>query len=124
MVVKASPIIFIVDDDASVRRALKRLIVSAGLPVKTFASGEEFLSSGPPTVPGCVILDVRMPGLSGLDLQSRLAERGCTLPVIFMTAHEDDQLRSRAIEAGAADFLYKPLDDEVLLEAINTAIEG
>ena len=117
------PSICVVDDDASVRRALRRLIRSFGFCIATFASGDEFLDTVAAYIPACLILDVRMPGLNGLDLQDHLSASGYQIPIIFITAHEDPQASERAMRAGAVDFLYKPFSDQALLEAINTALE-
>ncbi len=123
MVILHEPKVFVVDDDASVRVALGRLMRSAGLAVETFASAESFLETWPSDA-GCLILDVQMPGLSGLELQSELAALGSTIPIIFITAHDDPVARSRALNGGAADFLEKPFDDEELIAAIHTAFEA
>jgi len=116
--------VFVVDDDASVRVALGRLIRSAGLEVETFASAEDLLETWPSGPSGCLIVDVQMPGLSGLELQSELAALGSTIPIIFITAHDDPNARSRALNGGAADFLEKPFDDEELIAAIRAAFEA
>jgi FixJ family two-component response regulator len=113
--------IYVVDDDASARSALGRLLKSAGFPVKFFASAQEFLD-GDPVEPGAVIiLDVRMPEISGLELQKRLKVIGARLPIIFLTAFEDPQARAEAFKQGAIAFLHKPVDDEGLFEAIRKA---
>jgi FixJ family two-component response regulator len=113
--------IFVIDDDESVRKALRRLLRSMGLNVQTFASAEEFLNAALPP-PDCLVLDVRMPGgLSGLELQERLARGGLCIPIIFITGHEDQQARHQAMAAGAIDFLQKPFDDQLLLEAVARA---
>ena len=116
--------VFVVDDAASVRVALGRLIRSAGLEVETFASAEDLLETWPSGPSGCLIVDVQMPGLSGLELQTELAALGSTVPIIFITAHDDPKARSRALNGGAAGFLEKPFDDEDLLAAIHTALES
>lgn len=116
--------VFVVDDDASVRVALGRLIRSAGLEVETFASAEDLLETWPSDSAGCLILDVQLPGLSGLELQSKLAALGSTVPIIFITAHDDPDARTQALNDGAAEFLEKPFDDEDLLAAIHTALEA
>jgi FixJ family two-component response regulator len=118
-----SPTVFVVDDDPSVRRALRRLIRSAGLRVETFASAEEFLDFERDDSPSCLVLDVQMPGLNGLQLQDKLRTSGANLPVIFITAYEDASVRTRAVDNGAARFLEKPFDDDVLLDAIRSATE-
>jgi FixJ family two-component response regulator len=114
--------VFVVDDDVSVRESLEALIRWAGWDVAPFATAEEFLSVTPPSVPSCLILDVQLPNLSGLDVQQRVATRP-QLPIIFITGHGDIPMTVRALKAGAVDFLTKPFDDEVLLEAIRHALE-
>ena len=116
-------LVFVVDDDDSVRRALERLIRSMGLTVETFASASELLRHKPPAGPACVVSDVRMPGLSGLDLQSELAKAGFSMPIIFMTGHGTVPMTVRAMKAGAVDFLQKPVDEQQLLDAIHQALE-
>ena len=113
--------IYVVDDDASSRSALGRLLKSAGFPVKLFASGQEFLDFDPVEPEAVMILDVRMPGLNGLELQKRLMDSGETLPIIFLTAFEDPQARRGALQCGAVAFLQKPVDEKVLFEAIKEA---
>ena len=115
--------VFVIDDDESIREALKSLIRSVGLSVKTFASAQEFLQSPRPDVPSCLILDVRMPGLSGLDLQRDLAEANIHIPIIFITGHGDIPMSVRAMKAGAVEFLTKPFRDQDLLDAIQQALE-
>jgi FixJ family two-component response regulator len=115
--------VFVVDDDASIREALGSLIRSVGLKVETFASAQEFLARPPADVPGCLVLDVRLPGLSGLDLQSRMAEINLEIPIVFITGHGDVPTSVRAMKAGAAEFLTKPFQDRDLLDAIAQAIE-
>jgi RNA polymerase sigma factor (sigma-70 family) len=119
----AEPIVFIVDDDADVRRAMERLVRSVGLDVESYASAKEFLLREAPDRPGCIVLDVRMPGLSGLDLQQELARANLNLPIIFVTGHGTVPMSVRAMKAGAIDFLQKPIDDQVLLDAVQQAIE-
>jgi FixJ family two-component response regulator len=119
----ASAIVFVIDDDESMREALKSLIRSVGLKVETFASAHDFLQSKRPDVPGCLILDVRMPGLSGLDLQRDLTERNIHIPIIFITGHGDIPMSVRAMKAGAVEFLTKPFRDQDLLDAIQQALE-
>lgn len=114
--------VFIVDDDASVRRALKRLIKVAGFKAKTFGSAREFINSGHYQSAGVLVLDVRMPGMSGLELQKYLADNGSDMPIIFITAHEDIQASRMALEAGAIEFLKKPFEDQALLEGIQRAL--
>ena len=115
-------IVFIVDDDSSVRTALKRLIKSVGHTVTTFSSAREFLDHDHPDVPSCLVLDIRMPGLSGLELQEEMAAQGLTMSIIFITGHGNIPISVRAMKAGAVDFLEKPFDDQVLLDAIHHAI--
>jgi RNA polymerase sigma factor (sigma-70 family) len=119
----AEPIVFIVDDDPAVRRAMERLIRSVGLDVESFVSAREFLQREPPGGPACIVLDIRMPGLSGLDLQEELTRAGLDLPVIFATGHGTVPMSVRAMKAGAVDFLQKPIDDQVLLDAVNRALD-
>ncbi|NIT36027.1 MAG: response regulator [candidate division Zixibacteria bacterium] len=114
--------IFVVDDDYSIRRSLKRLFTSAGFNVETFSSADDFLSYRRRDVPGCIILDVRMPGVDGLELQRQLAEMGSELAIIFITAYADEEVEARALAAGARVFFAKPLDDEVLLRAVREAL--
>jgi FixJ family two-component response regulator len=115
--------VFVIDDDESIREALKSLIRSVGLNVATFSSAHEFLQSRRPDVPACLILDVRMPGLSGLDLQRDLAEANIHIPIIFITGHGDIPMSVRAMKAGAVEFLTKPFRDQDLLDAIQQALE-
>ncbi|HKS08630.1 MAG TPA: response regulator transcription factor [Pyrinomonadaceae bacterium] len=119
----AEAIVFVIDDDESIREALKSLIRSVGLRVETFASAHEFLEGRRPDVPGCLILDVRMPGLSGLDLQRDLTEANIHIPIIFITGHGDIPMSVRAMKAGAVEFLTKPFRDQDLLDAIQQALE-
>lgn len=115
--------IFVVDDDESVRRSLKRLMKSAGLKVETFASAREFLNTGGTRRTGILVVDVRMPEMTGLELQKQLAASGAETPVIFISAHEDYQSVEMALAAGAVAFLYKPFDDQDLLAAIYRALD-
>lgn len=115
-------IVFVVDDDSSVRSALKRLIKSVGHKVTTFSSAREFLDHDHPDAPSCLVLDIRMPGLSGLELQEHMAALGLTMPIIFITGHGNIPTSVRAMKAGAVDFLEKPFDDQALLDAIHHAI--
>jgi FixJ family two-component response regulator len=119
----ATPTVFVVDDDPSLRVALPRLFASVGLASQTFASGEEFRQHIDPSRPGCLILDVRMPGSSGLELQQQLTAAGYGLPVIFVTAHADVNLTVRVMKAGALEVFTKPFDDQRLLDAIHEALE-
>jgi FixJ family two-component response regulator len=118
-----APTTFVVDDDPSVRKALGRLLESAGLRAVAFASAEEFLQHPRPNGPACVVLDVSMPGLSGLDLQRELATRDDGLPVVFITGHGDIPMSVRAMKGGAVDFLPKPFDGEELLGAVRQALD-
>jgi len=118
-----SATVFVIDDDPSVRDAIDSLIRSVGINVRTFASAQEFMSSKRPDAPACLVLDVRMPGLSGLDLQRELATAGIRIPVIFITGHGDIPMSVRAMKAGAVEFLTKPFRDQDLLDAISQAIE-
>src|SRR2546428_13343285 len=120
---EAEPIVFVVDDDLSVRRSTERLIRAAGLKVHTFTSAREFLKHPRPEGPACLVLDVRMPGLSGMDLQRELAQSGIHIPIIFITAHGDIPMSVRAMKAGAAEFLTKPFRSRSLLDAVRAAIE-
>ena len=117
-----NPLVFVVDDDASVRDSLEDLIGSAGLDAQTFASAQEFLASPRPDVPTCLVLDVKLPGLSGLDLQQELAKLDVQIPIIFITGHGDIPMSVRAMKAGAIEFLTKPFRDEELLNAVEQAI--
>ena len=113
----------IVDDDELMRDALEGLLKAAGIPVRTFASAEEFLDSGQQHHAACLIADIRMPGMSGLDLQSRLNADQIRVPIIFITAHGDERLRMQALRSGAVEFLAKPFDDDVLLEHVRAALD-
>lgn len=117
------PLVLIVDDDLSVREALDDLLLSVGIDSMCFASTHEFLDAAVPDRPGCLILDVRLPGASGLELQSQLASRGNAKPVIFLTGHGDIEMTVRAMRAGAVDFFTKPFRPQALLDAVNAAIE-
>jgi len=121
--VATNAIISVVDDDESVRNSMRRLLRSMGFEVRIFPSAQEFLSQGPLHDHGCAIVDVRMPEMSGLELQERLMESGIPLPIIFITAHEDTVVRKQAMRAGALAFLQKPFSDPCLLDAINLALE-
>lgn len=116
-------LVAIVDDDESVRVALQGLMKAAGYSARSFASAEEFLNSGQHHDTGCLIADIRMPGMSGLDLQARLNSQRCKIPTIFITAHGDTNMRMQALRAGAVEFLTKPFSDDVLLEQVKTALE-
>ena len=119
----ATPIVFVVDDDVSVRRSLELLIDAAGWQVETFASALEFLASPRPVAPSCLVLDVWLPGLNGLDLQERIGADRVEMPIIFVTGHGNVPMSVRAMKGGAIEFLTKPFRDEVLLEAIGQALE-
>ena len=119
----ADATLFVVDDDAPMRESLKNLIRSVGLRAELFASAQEFLRSKRPDVPSCLVLDVRLPGLSGLDLQRRTTEAGMEIPIIFITGHGDIPMSVRAMKAGAVEFLTKPYRDQDLLDAIQQALE-
>jgi len=117
------PLVFIVEDDAEFRAALQRLFRTVGLKAEAFGSATDFLDAKRPDMPACLVLDVRLPGLSGLDLQTELAKRAIRLPIIFMTGHGDIPMSVRAMKAGAVDFLAKPFRDQDLLDAVGIAIE-
>jgi FixJ family two-component response regulator len=114
----------IVDDDDSVRSALQGLMKEAGLPASTFASAEEFLQSGKQGQTACLISDIRMPGMSGLELQARLNTERQRIPIIFITAHGEEDMRLQALRAGAVEFLAKPFDDEILLDSVRAALDN
>jgi FixJ family two-component response regulator len=116
-------VVFVIDDDPSVRDALAGLLRSVGLEVRSFGSTQEFLHSERPDMPGCLVLDVRLPGRSGLDFQRELAQTGIHLPIVFITGHGDIPMSVRAIKAGAIEFLTKPFHDQELLDAIQLGIE-
>jgi FixJ family two-component response regulator len=120
---EAAPIVFVVDDEPSVCLSMKRLLRSVGLEARTFTSAQEFLLSDRPDAPGCLILDVRLPGLSGLELQVRLAAEKIDLPIIFVTGFGDIPMSVRAMKAGATEFLTKPFREQELLEAIQRSLE-
>jgi RNA polymerase sigma factor (sigma-70 family) len=120
---EAAPIVFVVDDDPSVRRAIKRLIGSVGLQVELFGSAQEFLHSNRPDAPSCLVLDIRLPGISGLECQRQLAEANIHLPIIFITGHGDVPMTVRAMKAGAVEFLTKPFRDQDLLDAVQFGLE-
>lgn len=117
------PIVFVIDDDASMREALQSLFRSVGLRVEVFGSASEFLQSKLPDVAGCLILDVRLPRLSGLEFQAELVKAGIHIPIIFMTGHGDVPMSVKAMKAGAVDFLTKPFRDQDMLDAVEMAIE-
>ncbi|WP_027584963.1 response regulator transcription factor [Bradyrhizobium sp. Ai1a-2] len=117
------PIVFVVDDDPAMRRSLTNLFQSVGLKVETFASAPEMLQTKPPEVPSCLVLDIRLPGLSGLDLQAELAKADIHTPIIFITGHGDIPMTVRAMKGGAVDFLPKPVREQDMLDAVRAAIE-
>jgi FixJ family two-component response regulator len=118
-----SPVVFVVDDDSSLREALRRLITSVGLTVEVFPTAQAFLKALRPEAQGCLVLDVRLPGLSGLELQRELADTDAPLPIIFLTGHGDIPMSVRAMKAGAIEFLTKPFREQDLLDAIRQAID-
>jgi FixJ family two-component response regulator len=120
---QVTPIVFVVDDDISVRESLESLIRSEGWQPETFASAQEFLDRPQALVPGCLVLDISLPGLNGLELQERLSAAGTSMPIIFITGHRDVPMTVKAMKAGAVEFLTKPFSDDVLLRAIRAAIE-
>jgi FixJ family two-component response regulator len=119
----ADGIVFVVDDDSSIREAIENLIGLEGLRVETFGTAQDFLRSERPDLPGCLVLDVELPGLSGLDLQRELTAHGITLPIVFITGYGDIPMSVRAMKAGAMEFLTKPFRDQDLLDAIHQALE-
>jgi FixJ family two-component response regulator len=120
---QSESMVFVVDDDASIRDAVKSLLKSVGLRAEIFGSTEEFVSAARPQVPSCLVLDVRLPGMSGLEFQEELEKTGIRIPIIFVTAHGDIPMTSRAMKAGAVEFLTKPFQKQELLEAIHQALE-
>jgi FixJ family two-component response regulator len=119
-----SKLVAILDDDELMRGALQGLLKAVGLPAEAFVSAEEFLNSGQQHQVACLIADIRMPGMSGLELQAKLNAERCRIPIIFITAHGDEKLRMQALRAGAVEFLAKPFDDEVLLDRVRAALEN
>ena len=117
-------LVAIVDDDDLMRSALQGMLKSVGLRSRAFASAEEFLASGLQRQTACLIADIRMPGMSGLELQARLNAEHCRIPTIFITAHGDTRMRMQALRAGAVDFMAKPFDDAVLIESVRAALEN
>jgi FixJ family two-component response regulator len=117
-------LVVIVDDDDSMRSAVQDLLEAVGLPARGFASAEEFLSSGQQHETACLITDIRMPGMSGLELQAELNAKRCRIPIIFITAHGDEKMRLQARREGAVEFLSKPFDNEVLLDGVRAALES
>ena len=120
---KPDSVVFVIDDDASVRDAIQSLMRSVGQHVESYASAQEFLRSKRPDLPGCIVLDVRLPGFSGLELQRKLADADIPIPIVFMTDHGDIPMSVRAMKAGAVEFLTKPFRDQDLLDAIQQALE-
>lgn len=116
--------VYVVDDDAAMRKSLRWLVESVGLKVETYSSATEFLDAVKPSMHGCIVLDVRMPGLSGLDLQEQLKKDQVTMPVIIITGHADVPMAVRALKSGAYDFIEKPFNDQVLLERVQKALES
>src|SRR6266700_7686060 len=121
---RKSDLVAIVDDDDLMRSALQGLLKAVGLPARAFASAEEFLESGQQHQTACLIADIRMAGMSGLELQAKLNAERCRIPTIFITAHGDEKMRMQALRAGAVEFMAKPFDDEVLLESVRAALEN
>ena len=119
----SEPRVFVIDDDLEVREALELLMQSVGLAVSTYGSAQAFLETFDPHQPGCIVLDVRMPGMSGLDLQERLSKEKLHPPVIIITGHGDVPMAVRAVKSGAVDFIEKPFNDQVLLDSVHKAIE-
>jgi FixJ family two-component response regulator len=115
--------VVVVDDDDSMRSAVQDLLEAAGLPAQGFSSAEEFLKSGKQHETTCLITDIRMPGMSGLELQAQLNAERCRIPIIFITAHGDEKMRLQARREGAVEFLSKPFDDEVLIDSVRAALE-
>jgi len=120
---KKGNMVAIVDDDDLMRSALQGLLKSVGLSAQAFSSAEEFLKSGRQHEVGCLVADIRMPGMSGLELQAKLNIDHCRIPTIFITAHGDEKMRMQALRAGAVEFMTKPFDDEVLLDSVRAALE-
>jgi FixJ family two-component response regulator len=120
---KAEQVVFVIDDDPSMRMAIKELIEAVGISCQTFGSGQELLNATLPDVPSCLVLDVRLPGLSGLNLQRELTARGISIPIVFITGHGDIPMSVQAMKAGAVEFLTKPFRDQDLLDAIEQATE-
>ena len=123
MKVPGAPVVFVVDDDPAMRDSLRWLIESTGLNVETFGDAQTFLARIRPELPGCLVLDVRMPGMSGLDLQAELARRGIGLPTIVVTGHAEVPMAVRAVKAGAIDFIEKPFSDQLLLDRVRQALD-
>lgn len=122
MTTRNGRVVAVIDDDESIRTALKELLRSVGLPAQVFASAEDFLKSGQQQRTGCLIVDIHMPGMSGLELQAKLNADHCRIPTIFITAHGDEKMRLQALRGGAVEFVTKPFDDEALLETVRAAL--
>ena len=120
----AVPTVFVIDDDGGMRQAIQDLVESVGLRAEAFATGEEFLKRPRTADPSCLVLDVRLPQMSGLEFQQKLAELGVRVPIIFITAHGDTRMRMQALREGAVEFLAKPFDDEALLDSVRAALES
>jgi FixJ family two-component response regulator len=120
---RKAKMVAVVDDDEAFRAALQRLLKAGGFPVRSFASAEDFLKSGQQHETGCLITDIRMPGMSGLDLQAKLSAEHCPIPTIFITAHGDEKMRLQAMRGGAVKFLPKPFDSAILLESVRVAMD-
>jgi FixJ family two-component response regulator len=121
---KETKLVAIVDDDDSIRSAVQDLLDAVGLLARSFASAEEFLRSGKQQETACLIADIRMPGMSGLELQAQLNAERCRIPIIFITAHGDEKMRMQALRAGAVEFMAKPFNDQALLESVRAALES
>ena len=120
----SSPIVYIIDDDRDVRNSISFMLATDGIRSRTFASGQEFIDAWPGLSPGCLLLDVRMPQITGLELLAMLNEQGCTWPVVVMTGHGEVDLGTRAIKLGARDFIEKPFDADLLLHCLRRALEA
>jgi FixJ family two-component response regulator len=121
---RSTKLVAIVDDDDLMRNALEGLLKAVGLRAQAFSSAEEFLESGQPKQTACLIADIRMPGMSGLELQAKLNADACRIPIVFITAHGDEKMRMQAMRAGAVEFLAKPFDDEALLDSVRAALNS
>src|SRR2546422_5502110 len=121
---RRAKMVAVIDDDEAFRAALQRLLKAAGFPVRSFASAEDFLKSGQQHETGCLVTDIRMPGMSGLDLQAKLSAEHCPIPTIFITAHGDEKMRLQAMRGGAVKILAKRFDDAILLEGVRTALKS
>jgi FixJ family two-component response regulator len=121
---RGTKFVAIVDDDESIRAALQGFMKEAGLPAQSFASAEDFLTSGDLNQVGCLVADIRMPGMSGLELQARLNADRHRIPIVFITAHGDENMKMQALRAGAVEFLAKPFNEEVLLDCVRAAMEN